>query len=139
MILDLDGFKEVNDTLGHQHGDRLLDRGRPPGCASAVGAAGTVARLGGDEFAVLMPGDRRRGPRVLQIGRRMLRALEQPVALDGLEVEVGASRRRRARPAHATDPATLLKRADLAMYDAKASTRRVRLYEPDWTPTTRAG
>src|SRR5215207_7301363 len=129
MILDLDEFKAVNDTLGHQHGDALLIEvgGR---LSSAVGGAGTVVRLGGDEFAVLLP-DTSDEERVLRIGRRMLRALEQPIALDGLEVEVGASVGIALAPAHATDPAALLKRADLAMYHAKTSTRSLRLYEPD--------
>jgi diguanylate cyclase (GGDEF)-like protein len=129
MILDLDEFKAVNDTLGHQHGDALLVEVGARLC-SAVGNAGTVVRLGGDEFAVLLPGTADE-ERVLRIGRRMLRALEQSIALDGLEVEVGASVGIALAPTHATDPATLLKRADLAMYDAKTSTRSLRLYEPD--------
>ena len=65
------------------------------------------------------------------MGRRLLRSLEQPVSLDGLEVEVGGSLGLAMAPAHATDPAGLLKRADMAMYDAKASTGGLRLYEPD--------
>jgi EAL domain-containing protein (putative c-di-GMP-specific phosphodiesterase class I) len=67
----------------------------------------------------------------VQIGRRMLRALEQPVTLDGLEVEVGASVGIALTPLHATDAAALLKRADLAMYDAKTSPRSLRIYEPE--------
>jgi diguanylate cyclase (GGDEF)-like protein len=129
MILDLDEFKAVNDTLGHQHGDALLIEVGTR-LSSAVGNAGTVVRLGGDEFAVLLP-DTCDEDRVLRIGRRMLRSLEQPIAVDGLEVEVGASVGIALAPAHASDPATLLKRADLAMYDAKTSTRSLRLYEPD--------
>src|SRR5687767_230329 len=89
MILDLDDFKEVNDTLGHQQGDLLLvEIGAR--LTAAVGSAGTVARLGGDEFAILVPGSGDED-QVLHIGRRVLRALEQPVSLDGLEVEVGGS------------------------------------------------
>jgi diguanylate cyclase (GGDEF)-like protein len=129
MILDLDEFKAVNDTLGHQHGDALLVEVGAR-LSTAVGAAGTVVRLGGDEFAVLLPGTADE-ERVLGVGRRMLRALEQPIALDGLEVEVGASVGIALAPAHATDAGALLKCADLAMYDAKSSTRSVRLYEPD--------
>jgi diguanylate cyclase (GGDEF)-like protein len=129
MILDLDEFKEVNDTLGHEHGDMLLVEVGAR-LTSAVGQAGIVARLGGDEFAVLLPSTGEEN-RALQIGRRMLRSLEQPIALDGLEVEVGASVGIALAPAHATDPAALLKRADLAMYDAKTTTRGVRLYEPE--------
>jgi predicted signal transduction protein with EAL and GGDEF domain len=99
--------------------------------ATAVGSSGTVARLGGDEFSILLP-DTADEEQVLRIGRRILRALEQPVALDGLEVEVGVSVGIALAPAHATDPAALLKCADLAMYDGKsASSRGLRLYQPD--------
>lgn len=129
MILDLDGFKEVNETLGHEQGDLLLVEvaGR---LTAAVGEAGVVARLGGDEFAVLIGGIDDED-RIVRTGRRILRALEQPIALDGMDVEVGGSLGIALAPAHATDPAALLKRADIAMYDAKASTRGLRVYEPD--------
>jgi diguanylate cyclase (GGDEF)-like protein len=130
MILDLDGFKDVNDTLGHDQGDALLVEVGAR-LATAVGSSGTVARLGGDEFSILLP-DTADEEQVLRIGRRILRALEQPVALDGLEVEVGVSVGIALAPAHATDPAALLKCADLAMYDGKsASSRGLRLYQPD--------
>jgi diguanylate cyclase (GGDEF)-like protein len=128
MILDLDGFKEVNDTLGHQQGDLLLvevaERLR-----TAVGDIGLVARLGGDEFAVLLEGGDE--DRAVAVGRRMLRSLEYPVALDGMEVEVGGSVGLALAPVHAMDPAGLLKRADLAMYDAKSSTKGLRVYDPE--------
>jgi diguanylate cyclase (GGDEF)-like protein len=129
MLLDLDEFKAVNDTLGHEHGDQLLIEVGAR-LTAAVGKAGSVVRLGGDEFAVLVAAtnDERR---VLQIGRRMLRALEEPIPLDGLEVEIGASVGIALAPAHGTDTATLLKRADLAMYDAKTSNSGVRLYESE--------
>ncbi|TFV79466.1 bifunctional diguanylate cyclase/phosphodiesterase [Blastococcus sp. CT_GayMR19] len=129
MILDLDRFKEVNDTLGHQHGDLLLVEVGTR-LRTAVGPAGFVARLGGDEFAILLSGIDDED-RAVRVGRRLLRSLEQPVPLDGLEVEVGGSLGLAMAPAHATDPAGLLKRADMAMYDAKASTGGLRLYEPD--------
>jgi diguanylate cyclase (GGDEF)-like protein len=129
MILDLDQFKQVNDTLGHQQGDHLLEEVAVR-LEQVVGKAGTVARLGGDEFAVLVP-DTANENRVLHLARRALRALEQPIALHGLEVEVGASVGVAIAPAHATDAASLLKRADMAMYDAKSSTRRLRLYDPE--------
>jgi diguanylate cyclase (GGDEF)-like protein len=129
MILDLDEFKAVNDTLGHQYGDQLLVEVGAR-LTATVGQAGTVARLGGDEFAVLLPGTADEDD-VLHVGRRILRALEQPIALDTLEVEVGASLGIAMAPAHATVTADLLKRADLAMYDAKSATRNMRLYEPE--------
>jgi diguanylate cyclase (GGDEF)-like protein len=129
MILDLDGFKEVNDVLGHQQGDRLLVEVGTR-LTSAVGTAGLVARLGDDEFAVLLP-QTADEDRAVHVGRRALRALEQPVVLDGMEVEVGGSLGIAVAPQHATEPAGMLKRADVAMYDAKSSSRGLRVYEPD--------
>ncbi len=128
LILDLDEFKEVNETLGHQQGDALLTEVGTR-LSGAVGQAGTVARLGGDEFAVLVTGIADQ-ERVLHIGRRIVQALEQPIALDGLDVEVGASVGVAMAPEHATDAAALLKRADMAMYDAKTSVRRLRMFDP---------
>jgi diguanylate cyclase (GGDEF)-like protein len=129
MILDLDGFKEVNDTLGHLQGDKLLIEVAAR-LSTAVGSAGLVARLGGDEFSVLIGGTDDED-RVVVIARRILRSLEHPIALDGMEVEVGGSLGVALAPVHADDPAALLKRADMAMYDAKASTRGLRVYESD--------
>jgi diguanylate cyclase (GGDEF)-like protein len=133
MILDLDGFKEVNDTLGHQQGDHLLVEVAAR-LTTAVDTAGTVARLGGDEFAVLLGGTDDED-KVIRVARRILRSLEHPIALDGMEVEVGGSLGVALAPVHATDAAALLKRADLAMYDAKASTHGLRVYESDLDTT----
>jgi diguanylate cyclase (GGDEF)-like protein len=133
MILDLDGFKEINDTLGHQQGDLLLIEVGAR-LTTAVGAAGLVARLGGDEFAVLVDGTADED-HVVRIARRALRALEHPVVLDGMEVEIGGSLGIALAPLHATDPAGLLKQADLAMYDAKASGRGLRVYAADLDST----
>jgi diguanylate cyclase (GGDEF)-like protein len=128
MILDLDRFKDVNDTLGHHHGDALLvevaERLR-----TAVGSSGVVTRLGGDEFAVLVTGTADEDG-LVRIGRRVLRALEQPVTLDGIEVGIGGSLGIAVAPRHAVDPAALLKCADVAMYDAKQTTRGLRVFEP---------
>jgi diguanylate cyclase (GGDEF)-like protein len=133
MILDLDGFKEVNDTLGHAQGDQLLiEIGRR--LTAAVGAVGLVARLGGDEFALLVDGTADED-QVVRIARRALRELEHPVVLDGMEVEVSGSLGIALAPLHATEPAGLLKQADLAMYDAKASGRGLRVYEADLDST----
>ena len=129
MILDLDRFKDVNETLGHQQGDLLLVEVGTR-LKTAVGPGGLVARLGGDEFAILLSGTDDED-RAVRVGRRLLRSLEQPVSLDGLEVEIGGSLGLALAPEHATDPAALLKRADMAMYDAKASTGGLRVYEPD--------
>jgi diguanylate cyclase (GGDEF)-like protein len=132
MILDLDGFKEVNDSLGHPQGDRVLTEVAQR-LRTAVGGAGLVARLGGDEFAVLLSGTGDE-ERAVAVGRRLLRALEQPIDLDGLEVEVGGSVGLALAPAHATDPAGLLKRADVAMHDAKSTTRGMRVFQDELDP-----
>jgi diguanylate cyclase (GGDEF)-like protein len=134
MILDLDGFKEVNDILGHQQGDLLLVEVGAR-LRAAVAGAGTVVRLGGDEFAVLLP-DTADETRVLRIAGRALRALESPVVLDGLEIEVCGSMGVALAPAHGCDAAELLKRADVAMYEAKSSARGLRLYEGDLDTTS---
>jgi diguanylate cyclase (GGDEF)-like protein len=128
MILDLDGFKEVNDVLGHQHGDLLLvEVGRR--LTAAVDGSGTVVRLGGDEFAVLLP-DTADETWALRVARQVLRSLEEPVELDGLEIEIGGSIGVALAPVHGEDVAVLLKRADVAMYDAKSSASGLRVYEP---------
>jgi len=129
MILDLDDFKDVNDSLGHQQGDLLLIEVAAR-LAAGVGDTGTVCRLGGDEFAVLVTGTADPGA-VIDVAHGLLAALARPVALDGLEVEVHGSVGVALAPDHATEPAGLLKRADLAMYDAKVAGHGVRLYQPD--------
>jgi diguanylate cyclase (GGDEF)-like protein len=129
LVLDLDEFKQVNETLGHQQGDNLL---REVGLRleGVVGSAGSLARLGGDEFAVVLPGAADED-RVVHLARRALRALERPVTLAGMRVEIGASVGIALAPCHGDDAAALLKHADRAMHDAKSSTDRVRLYGPD--------
>ncbi|SDP16209.1 diguanylate cyclase (GGDEF) domain-containing protein [Klenkia soli] len=131
MILDLNGFKEVNDALGHQQGDKLLAVVGQR-LTDAAGTAALVTRLGGDEFAVLAEdlGDE---DTVVRLGRRLLRALEHPVPLDGMEVEVTGSLGIALAPTHAAEPTGLLKRADLAVHDAKASTRGLRVFDPSLT------
>jgi diguanylate cyclase (GGDEF)-like protein len=127
VLLDLDGFKHVNETFGHQQGDRLLMEVALR-LEGVVGPTGTTARLGGDEFAVLVPGTAD-ADRAVHLARRLLRVLEEPVIVDGMPVQVGASAGVAMAPQHAGDPASLLKRADLAMSDAKASSGCVRLYD----------
>ena len=131
-LMDLDGFKDVNDTLGHGLGDELLQEvGRRLGAASD----GVVARLGGDEFAFLVTAGADREQDVVQLVRGMLHALEQPVELGGVDVEVCASVGLAFAPDHANDVGGLLKRADLAMYEAKSSGSGVRVYEPSMDTT----
>ena len=129
LVLDLDGFKDVNDTLGHAAGDRLLQHVARR-LVEAVGERGHVARLGGDEFAVVMPRPADLDA-VLGLGRCIDAALSVPVPLDGLEVQVGGSLGVAVTPDHGLDPTVLLKRADMAMYDAKNGSGGLRVWTPD--------
>jgi diguanylate cyclase (GGDEF)-like protein/PAS domain S-box-containing protein len=128
LVMDLDRFKEVNDTLGHHYGDLLLRElgGRLRG---VVREAETAARLGGDEFAVLLP--RATVKDAEKAGRRLLAALEQPFIVDGHPVEVGASIGVSLFPEHGSDPGTLLRRADVAMYVAKRNQSQLSVYAPE--------
>ena len=127
-ILDLDSFKEVNDTLGHQEGDRLL-------CEialrmeAALGGDDLVARLGGDEFAVLLTGSATIEDALLR-GRRLLDAFAAPVLLAGIAVDVSGSLGLALSGLHGDAAGLLLKRADAAMYEAKHVGREVRVFDP---------
>jgi diguanylate cyclase (GGDEF)-like protein len=128
MIIDLDGFKEINDTLGHHTGDEVLrivgDR-----LASTVGVRGTVARLGGDEFAICLP-----GLHSLEAARECAQelddCLDEPVTVDGLSLEIGGSVGVAVGPEQGGTCAVLMQRADVAMYQAKSRGAGVELYEP---------
>jgi diguanylate cyclase (GGDEF)-like protein/PAS domain S-box-containing protein len=117
MFVDLDGFKQINDTMGHDRGDLLL-REASDRLKRCVRASDTVARLGGDEFTVLMPnlGDFRHAPAVAE---RIAERLAVPFVLDGKEAFVSASIGITTFPDDGADAATLLKNADAAMYRAK--------------------
>ncbi len=116
LVLDLDRFKEVNDTLGHDHGDLLL-REVAVRLQHALAAHASVARLGGDEFAVLLP-----TTDLLQAQRHaeaLITALRAPFELGGYSVETGVSIGIALAPDHGADFETLLRQADIAMYVAK--------------------
>jgi len=127
LLLDLDGFKEVNDTFGHHIGDALL---RQVGLLlqGALRASDTVARLGGDEFAVLLLNDDRSGAE--EAARKIGAALAAPVVVDGQALYVDASIGVALYPAHGDDDATLLRHADVAMYAAKRARRGYAVYDP---------
>lgn len=125
LLLDLDRFKEVNDTLGHAVGDRLLqDIGERLQCA--VPAADVAARLGGDEFAVLLTDTNASG--AAQVAEDLVRVLQAAFLLDGQPVQVDASIGIANAPEHGQDADTLLRCADVAMYQAKRSGTGVALY-----------
>jgi diguanylate cyclase (GGDEF)-like protein len=128
LLMDLDRFKEVNDTLGHQSGDLLLQQVGPRFRAELL-EMDLLARLGGDEFAVLVP--RADASRACEVAERLLRALERPFDMDGSEVELGGSIGVALYPEHAGDADALWRRADIAMYSAKEAHSGVALYEPE--------
>ncbi|MEX2045900.1 MAG: EAL domain-containing protein [Chloroflexota bacterium] len=118
LIMDLDHFKEVNDTFGHHMGDRLLAEVGPR-LHEELRDGDTLARIGGDEFAVVLPGAGE--PVAVAVAERIITALEQPFLVGGQSLSVGASIGIACSPVHALDSDTLLQRADAAMYVAKGS------------------
>ena len=132
LLLDLDGFKEVNDTLGHAVGDRLLVE-VAGALRGAVRPIDVVTRLGGDEFAVLLRGlpD---GDAAVRAATGIAAVLQRPFALDRITLEVGVSIGIALRPTHADGLPGLLRRADVAMYQAKRAGGGVRLYDQSSDP-----
>jgi len=126
-ILDLDNFKEVNDTLGHAKGDDLL-REVAARLTSAAGDRAVIARLGGDEFAAVFAAADADSARLF--GRTLVRTLHEPIAIGDIEVDVGGSLGLALTANSGFDRATLMKHADIAMYDAKQSGYDVRIYDP---------
>jgi diguanylate cyclase (GGDEF)-like protein len=124
MLLDLDHFKEVNDTLGHAAGDRVLVEVAQRLCAVAGDAM--VARLGGDEFAVLFT-DLNAPAIAPHMARHVLDGLRRPMDLDGVLVNLQTSAGL-AVAGDITDPGELLRQADVALYQAKGSGRQVAMY-----------
>jgi diguanylate cyclase (GGDEF)-like protein len=128
LLLDLDRFKEINDTLGHRCGDALLvqvgERVR-----TLLREVDTVARLGGDEFAILLPAiGNAEGAE--EVARKLTAALEQPFVVNGLALDVEASIGVTIHPDHANDAEELLQQADIAMYAAKAAHAGFMLFDP---------
>jgi diguanylate cyclase (GGDEF)-like protein/PAS domain S-box-containing protein len=128
MLIDLDRFKEVNDTLGHASGDVLLQevarRLRAP-----VRECDTVARLGGDEFGVLAAGIATPADAIV-LAEKLREALTEPIAVAGLALEVESSIGIALAPDHGLDVETLIRHADVAMYVSKA-THNPALYSPE--------
>jgi diguanylate cyclase (GGDEF)-like protein len=117
MMIDLDGFKELNDSLGHDAGDAVLttigERLR-----GVLGPEDEVARLGGDEFGVILPGMDADG--AVRTAERLRTEVFLPVRVHGVHVHVGGSIGIALAPAHGRTPGDILRRADIAMYSAKA-------------------
>jgi len=128
IMLDLNNFKEVNDTLGHPEGDRLLQdvAARLP---SALRQSDTVGRLGGDEFGIVLPDVDQ--VKAIEVARKLLLCLESSFRLEGQTITVGASIGIALFPDHGEDDASLIRHADVAMYEAKRNKGDPCLYDPD--------
>jgi diguanylate cyclase (GGDEF)-like protein/PAS domain S-box-containing protein len=128
ILMDLDRFKDINNTLGHHHGDLLL-RQIGPRIQKLLRESDTIARLGGDEFAILLPDTDGEGAR--QVVAKLEKTLEAPFAIDGLTVTVEASIGIALYPEHGSKAETLIQRADVAMYTAKQSGCGHAVYSPE--------
>jgi len=128
LVMDLDGFKEINDTLGHHAGDRVLQQ-----VGSRVRAtlreADTVARLGGDEFAILLPSTDVDG--AVLTAQKILHEIERPLLVDHRPLAIRASLGVACFPEHGASGDTLLQKADVAMYLAKTDRSGIAVYAPD--------
>jgi diguanylate cyclase (GGDEF)-like protein len=134
LIVDVDHFRDVNDTLGHDHGDQLLaaiaDR-----LVTEIGAAGTVSRLGGDEFGILLP--RATSSDAARAAVGILAALDEPFSIDSFPLEITASLGIAVLPEHGRTASSLLRRADVALYAAKAQHSGWELYRADQDQSSR--
>lgn len=128
LLLDLDGFKEVNDSLGHHAGDHLL-RQIGPRLRPALRSGDLLARLGGDEFAVLLTDAGLDEAEVL--AHRLHQLILQPMTVEGIRLHVGVSIGVASAPVPAATVEELLRCADIAMYAAKSGRTGVRVYVPD--------
>ena len=129
LILDIDGFKDINDTMGHDVGDELLVEVARR-IREVARDGDTVARLGGDEFAVLMPSVGH-VDRATELARRILEQFGHPFDLQAISLHVDSSIGVALLPDHADDQTTLMRRADVAMYAAKRAKTGFAVYSPD--------
>jgi diguanylate cyclase (GGDEF)-like protein len=127
IVMDVDRFKDVNDTLGHHFGDQLLIEIGRRLAQTAGGSTDTVARFGGDEFAVKFTAAD--GHDAANIAARVGTAFDAPFVLGDVSIEVNASLGVAVYPDHADDADTLMKRADIAMYEAKKNQGSIAVYE----------
>ncbi|MGB3735377.1 MAG: EAL domain-containing protein [Ilumatobacter sp.] len=126
MFLDLDRFKDINDTLGHDVGDVLLIEVSKR-LTAALRGSDTIARLGGDEFGILIPHVQTEAD-PFAVATKVLLAFEEPFTIAELELDIGASIGIALSPDHATEANALMRFADLAMYEAKREGRTFAVY-----------
>ena len=130
LLMDLERFKEVNDTLGHQHGDQLL-RQVGQRLRDALFSPDTVARLGGDEFGILLPRLAAAGD-IAIVCKKILAVLEKPIVVADIPVAVETSIGVALAPGHADNADNLMQQADMAMYRAKKSGGGYVVYAPEY-------
>jgi diguanylate cyclase (GGDEF)-like protein len=126
LLMDLDRFRLVNDTLGHNAGDRVIQEVAKR-LRVALGEQDVLARLGGDEFAVLLSPDQ--GLEATSVAGHLLQCMRAPVVVEGQSLDVGVSIGIARFPRHGTDAVTLLRRSDVAMYVAKREHKGVEQYD----------
>ena len=133
LMLDLDRFKQVNDTLGHPAGDRLLVEVAQR-LKSSLRDTDVLARLGGDEFAIIQENEKSQDEGAIALALRIIGLIEQPFDLDGHRVNVGTSIGIAFAPEHGADAEVLLHKADVALYAAKSGGRNdFRVFQPELT------
>lgn len=128
MLLDLDRFKDINDTLGHHIGDQVLTQIGPRLKRACLGHDNLISRLGGDEFAILFKQGETAGP-VTGAAKAIIEALRQPFLVEGVELHIGASIGIASYPIHGSDSHALLRAADVAMYQAKKLSAGIMVYD----------
>jgi diguanylate cyclase (GGDEF)-like protein len=133
LMLDLDKFKNVNDTLGHPAGDQLLVEVAQR-LKSSLRDTDVVARLGGDEFAIIQENEKNQSEGAILLALRIIALIEQPFEIDGHQVGVGTSIGIAFAPEHGADAEGLLQKADIALYAAKTGGRNdFRVFKPELT------
>ena len=135
LLFDLNRFKEINDTLGHKYGDRVL-REVGPRINQGLRDGDTLARLGGDEFCVLLPRIEGRGA-ALQVAERIISLLEEPFDIEGMTMDVAASCGIAIAPKDGDSADMLLQRSDVAMYVAKDTHEDIVVYDDELNINTR--
>ncbi len=131
LLLDLDRFKHVNDTLGHSAGDALL-REVAERLKASLRETDVLARHGGDEFAIIQSGEVNQRPAAAKLAQRITQIIAEPFSIEGHEFNIGTSIGIALAPEQGTDPDALLKMADMALYRAKFEGRNgYRFFEPE--------
>jgi diguanylate cyclase (GGDEF)-like protein/PAS domain S-box-containing protein len=131
LLMDLDRFKNVNDTLGHPAGDALLQEAARR-LKTFLRETDALARLGGDEFAIIQGGETNQREAASTLADRIIELIAKPFNIDGNEVNIGTSIGIALAPEHGTNPDSLLKMADMALYGAKSAGRNgYRFFDPE--------